>query len=121
GLLLAPVLPFAALERWVRAYQEACAKHGPTPHIVYLRPIYLGDNPAQIRRECEPFLLNFVAAGARSAAPLAESPEELERAGYGFYGSAALKALPKLSYEELVEQEWAFVGSPAEVIDKIGR
>jgi alkanesulfonate monooxygenase SsuD/methylene tetrahydromethanopterin reductase-like flavin-dependent oxidoreductase (luciferase family) len=120
GLLLAPVLPFAALERWVRVYQEACAKHGHTPHIVYLRPIYLGDDPAQIRRECEPFLLNFVAAGARSAALMAESPEELERAGYGFYGSAALKAVTKLSYEEMVEQEWVFVGSPAQVIDKIG-
>ena len=61
GLFLAPVFPFAALERQIRIYQESCAKHGHTPYIIYLRPIYLGDDPAQVRRECEPSLLNFLA------------------------------------------------------------
>ena len=85
GLFLAPVFPFAALERWIRVYQEACAKHGHTPHIIYLRPIYLGDDPAQIRRECEPYLLNFLAFHAKPLDLICHSKEELQQAGYGFY------------------------------------
>jgi alkanesulfonate monooxygenase SsuD/methylene tetrahydromethanopterin reductase-like flavin-dependent oxidoreductase (luciferase family) len=120
ALFLAPVFPFAALERQIRVYQEACAKHGHTPHIIYLRPIYLGDNPAQVRRECEPYLLNFLAYGSTPFALISQSKEELQKAGYGFYASALSEPFPQLSYDELVVQEWAFVGTPAQVIDKIG-
>ncbi len=40
----------------------------------------------------------------------------MQKAGYGFYAS---EPFPQLSYDDLVEQEWVFVGSPAQVIDKI--
>ena len=119
GLLLAPVLPFAALERWIRVYQESCAQHGNTPHIIYLRPIYLGDDPAQIRRECEPSLLNFITYGVKPLELIYQSTEELQKAGYSFYANLISEPFPKFSYDDLVEQEWAFVGSPAQVIDKI--
>ena len=120
GLFLAPLLPFAALERWIRVYQESCAKHGHTPHLIYLRPIYLGDDAAQIRRECEPYLLNFLAYGSKPFELIRHSKEELEKAGYGFYASVTAESLTTLSYDDLVEQEWAFVGTPAQVIDKLG-
>lgn len=120
GLFLAPVFPFAALERQIGVYQEACAKHGHTPHIIYLRPIYLGDDPAQIRRESEPYLLNFITYNGKPLELICQSTEELQKAGYGFYASAISEPFPKLSYDDLIEQEWAFVGTPAQVIDKIG-
>jgi alkanesulfonate monooxygenase SsuD/methylene tetrahydromethanopterin reductase-like flavin-dependent oxidoreductase (luciferase family) len=116
GLLLAPAFSFTALERPIRVYQEACAKHGHTPHIVYLRPLYLGDDSAQIRQECEPYFRNFYAYIRKPRELIYQSKEELQKAGYGFYASAPL---PSLSYDDLVEQEWVFVGSPAQVIDKI--
>ena len=119
GLFLPPLFPFAALERQIQVYQEACAKHGHIPHIIYLRPIYLGDDPAQIRRECEPSLLNFIAYGLKPLELICQSTEELQKAGYGFYASAISEPFPKLSYEDLVEQEWAFVGTPTQIIDKI--
>lgn len=121
GLCLAPLLPFAALERWIRVYQESCAKHGHTPHIIYLRPIYLGNDLAQIRRECEQYLLNFLAYGSKPFELICQSKEELEEAGYEFYANVTPESITKLSYDELVEQEWAFVGTPAQVTDKIAR
>jgi alkanesulfonate monooxygenase SsuD/methylene tetrahydromethanopterin reductase-like flavin-dependent oxidoreductase (luciferase family) len=120
GLFLAPLFPFTVLERWVRIYQESCAKHGHTPYVIYLRPIYLGEDSAQVRRECEPYLLNFLAYVCKPLELLWYGKEELERAGYGFYASDQIKAVTKLSYDELVEREFAFVGSPAQVIEKIG-
>ena len=119
GLLLAPVFPFAALARGVAIYREACAKHGHTPHLIYLRPIYLGNDPAQIRLECESYLLNFLAYDSKPIELICHSKEELEQAGYGFYATVTREIFTKLSYDELVEQEWAFVGTPAQVIDKI--
>src|SRR5262249_46795049 len=103
----------------IRVYQEACAKHGHIPHIVYLRPIYLGDDSAQIRRECEPYLLNFLAYTANSLNLIFHSKEKLHQAGDGFYATVTRESFTQLSYDELVEQEWAFVGTPAQVIDKI--
>ncbi len=114
-----PLLPLAELERQFGIYQDACGKHGHKPNIIYLRPIYLGNDPAQIRQECEPYLLNFIAYNCKAVELICHSPEELERAGYGFYASGALESLLKLSYDDLVEQDIAFVGSPTQVIDKI--
>jgi len=120
GMLVPPLLPFAAMERQFGIYRETCAKYGHEPHIIYLRPIYLGDDAVQVRRECERYLLNFIAFTAKTAELICHSPEELRKAGYGFYASGALESLTKLSYDDLVEQNVAFVGSSAQVIDKVG-
>lgn len=119
GIFVAPVLPLPALERQFGIYREACAKYGHAPSIICPRPIYLGDDEGQIRRECEPYLLNFIAYGGKAAELLCHSKAELEQAGYGFYASGAIESLRKLSYDDLLRQEIAFVGSPAAIIDKI--
>ncbi|MEW6299923.1 MAG: LLM class flavin-dependent oxidoreductase [Thermodesulfobacteriota bacterium] len=120
GIFVPPLLPFAALERQLGVYQDACTRHGHAPRIVYLRPIYLGDDAAQVRRECEQYLLNFVAFNAKPTALLCHSKDELRNAGYGFYASGALESLATLSYTDLVEREIAFVGPPAQIVEKIG-
>jgi alkanesulfonate monooxygenase SsuD/methylene tetrahydromethanopterin reductase-like flavin-dependent oxidoreductase (luciferase family) len=119
GMFVPPLLPFAAMERQFGIYREACAKYGHEPQIIYLRPIYLGEDAVQVRRECEQYLLNFIAFTAKTAELICHSPEELRKAGYGFYASGALESLTALSYDDLVEREIVFVGSPAQIIDKI--
>jgi alkanesulfonate monooxygenase SsuD/methylene tetrahydromethanopterin reductase-like flavin-dependent oxidoreductase (luciferase family) len=114
------LLPFAAMERQLGLYRETCAKHGHEPNIVYLRPIYIGDDPAQVRRECELYLLNFIAFTAIPAALICHSPQQLQEAGYGFYASGALESLTALSYDDLLKQDIAFVGTPEQLIEKIG-
>jgi alkanesulfonate monooxygenase SsuD/methylene tetrahydromethanopterin reductase-like flavin-dependent oxidoreductase (luciferase family) len=120
GIMVPPLLPLAALERQLDLYREACAKHGHEANLVYLRPLYLGDDPTQVRHECERSLLNFVAFNAKPAALLRHSAKQLREAGYGFYARGALESLTALSYEDLLAQDIAFVGRPEQIIDKIG-
>jgi alkanesulfonate monooxygenase SsuD/methylene tetrahydromethanopterin reductase-like flavin-dependent oxidoreductase (luciferase family) len=39
--------------------------------------------------------------------------------GYGFYASGALESLTKLTYEQIVEQEIGFIGTPDKVIRQV--
>ncbi|MCH8308069.1 MAG: hypothetical protein IH930_08000 [Proteobacteria bacterium] len=41
--------------------------------------------------------------------------------GYEFYASGALEGLTKLTYDDIVEQEIGFIGTPKKVIDQIGK
>src|SRR5262249_46394672 len=61
GMFLPPLLPFQAMEPCINAYLAAAHKAGQTPRIVYIRPVYLGEDPRQVQREVEPALLNFLA------------------------------------------------------------
>ena len=119
GIMVPPLLPLAAMERQLSLYREACAKHGHEANLVYLRPLYLGDDPAQVRHECERALLNFVAFNATPATLIRHSAKQLQEAGYGFYAGGALESLTALSYEDLLKQDIAFVGTPERVIEKI--
>ena len=44
---------------------------------------------------------------------------ELNAKGYGFYASGALESLTKLTYEQIVEQEIGFIGTPEKVIAQV--
>ncbi len=120
GVFLPPLLPFATLAPSINVYLVAAQKSGHAPNLVYIRPVYLGDDPAQIRREVEPALLNFLAFNASPTAGLPPR-QELAAKGYGFYASGALESLTRLTYEEILEKEIAFVGTPEQVIGQIRR
>jgi alkanesulfonate monooxygenase SsuD/methylene tetrahydromethanopterin reductase-like flavin-dependent oxidoreductase (luciferase family) len=88
---------------------------------VYIRPVYLGDDEKQIRKEVEQALLNFLAFNASPVESIQseEKKAELRAKGYGFYASGALESLTKLTYEQIVEQEIGFIGTPDKVIEQI--
>src|SRR5207244_1889445 len=90
------------------------------PNIVYIRPVYLGDDPRTIEREVKPALLNFLAFNASPVKGL-PSKDELIAKGYGCYASGALESLTKLTYQDILEQEIAFVGTPEQVIGQVRR
>ena len=48
-----------------------------------------------------------------------EKKAELRAKGYGFYASGALESLTKLTYDEIVEQEIGFIGTPEKIIRQI--
>jgi alkanesulfonate monooxygenase SsuD/methylene tetrahydromethanopterin reductase-like flavin-dependent oxidoreductase (luciferase family) len=120
GMFLPPLLPFQVMQPSIDAYLNAAQKAGRTPNIVYIRPVYLGDDPVQIEREVKPALLNFLAFNASPVKGLPPK-EELQAKGYGFYASGALESLTRLSYRDILEQDIGFIGTPTEVIDKIRR
>ena len=118
GIFVPPLLPYKVLEGPLGIYKKACAQHGHKPDIVYIRPVYLDEDEKQIRREVEQALLNFLAFNASPVESLqAESKKaELRAKGYGFYASGALESLTKLTYDEIVDQEIGFIGTPKKVI-----
>jgi alkanesulfonate monooxygenase SsuD/methylene tetrahydromethanopterin reductase-like flavin-dependent oxidoreductase (luciferase family) len=121
GIFVPPLLPWKVLEAPLGIYKKACAAHGHQPNIVYIRPVYLDDDERQIRKEVEQALLNFLAYNASPVESLQseEKRAELRAKGYGFYASGALESLTKLSYDEIVEQEIGFIGTPQKVIRQI--
>jgi alkanesulfonate monooxygenase SsuD/methylene tetrahydromethanopterin reductase-like flavin-dependent oxidoreductase (luciferase family) len=120
GVMLPPLLPFEPLRPSIEAYVQAAHKAGHPPNLVYLRPVYLGENAQEVEREVKEALLRFLAFNASPVRGL-PSREELNAKGYGFYASGALESLTRLTYEDIVSQEIAFVGTPDQVIAKIRR
>jgi flavin-dependent trigonelline monooxygenase, oxygenase component len=121
GIFVPPLLPWSVLERPLEIYKKACSEHGHSPNIVYIRPVYLDDDEKQIRKEVESALHNFLAFNASPVESLhdEEKKAELRAKGYGFYASGALESLTKLTYDEIVEQEIGFIGTPEKVIRQI--
>ncbi len=121
GIFVPPLLPWKVLEPPLNIYKKACAEHGHKPNIVYIRPVYMDDDEKVIRREVEQALKNFLAFNASPTASLQDEKikAELRAKGYGFYASGALESLTKLTYEEIVEQEIGFIGTPDKVIRQV--
>jgi alkanesulfonate monooxygenase SsuD/methylene tetrahydromethanopterin reductase-like flavin-dependent oxidoreductase (luciferase family) len=121
GILVPPLLPYKVLEGPLGIYKKACAEHGHQPDVVYIRPVYLDDDERLIRREVEQAVYNFLAFNASPVSSISSEDKkaELRAKGYGFYASGALESLTKLTYDEIVEQEIGFIGTPEKVIRQI--
>ena len=121
GIFVPPLLPWGVLEKPLEIYKQACAAHGHKPNIVYIRPVYLDEDEKQIRKEVEHALHNFLAFNASPVDSLQEESKkaELRAKGYGFYASGALESLTKLTYDQIVEQEIGFIGTPEKVIRQV--
>ncbi|PYX34033.1 MAG: hypothetical protein DMG80_03765 [Acidobacteria bacterium] len=121
GIFVPPLLPWKVLEGPLNIYKKACGEHGHESDIVYIRPVYIDEDESAIRREVEQSLLNFLAFNASPAESIQseEKKAELRAKGYGFYASGALESLTKLTYDEIVDQEIAFIGTPEKVIQQV--
>jgi alkanesulfonate monooxygenase SsuD/methylene tetrahydromethanopterin reductase-like flavin-dependent oxidoreductase (luciferase family) len=121
GIFVPPLLPWKVLEAPLNLYKKACAEHRHDPDIVYIRPVYIDEDEKTIRREVEQALRNFLAFNASPVESLQDEAKKAELCakGYGFYASGALESLTKFTYEEIVEQEIGFVGTPEKVVAQV--
>jgi alkanesulfonate monooxygenase SsuD/methylene tetrahydromethanopterin reductase-like flavin-dependent oxidoreductase (luciferase family) len=120
GMFLPPLLAFPVMEPSIKAYLAAARQAGHRPNIVYIRPVYLGDDPRQIEHEVAPALHRFLTCNASPVTGLPPK-EELIAKGYGFYASGALESLTRLTYRDILDQEIGFIGTPDQVIAQIRR
>jgi alkanesulfonate monooxygenase SsuD/methylene tetrahydromethanopterin reductase-like flavin-dependent oxidoreductase (luciferase family) len=83
--------------------------------------VYIDEDESRIRQEVGQYLQKFLAFNCSPLESIRseEKKAELRAKGYGFYASDALDSLAKLSYEQIVEQEIAFVGTPERVIQQV--
>jgi alkanesulfonate monooxygenase SsuD/methylene tetrahydromethanopterin reductase-like flavin-dependent oxidoreductase (luciferase family) len=74
-----------------------------------------------IRQELERFLRHYLDfnASAIDALLSAEKKAELRAKGFGFYASGVVEQWRTMTYEQVLEDGLAFVGTPAEVIAQI--
>jgi alkanesulfonate monooxygenase SsuD/methylene tetrahydromethanopterin reductase-like flavin-dependent oxidoreductase (luciferase family) len=121
GIFVPPLLSWSVLEPSLKIYKQACGENGYAPDIVYIRPVYIDEDEKTIRREVEQALRNFLAFNASPIESLQgkEKQAELVQKGYGFYASGALESLTKLTYDQIVEQEIGFIGTPEKVIAQV--
>jgi alkanesulfonate monooxygenase SsuD/methylene tetrahydromethanopterin reductase-like flavin-dependent oxidoreductase (luciferase family) len=117
GVAVPPLLPYAALKDQLDIYRETCATHGHEPYIVWIHACYLDEDRDRALAEAEAGIKGFLAGNASpltGGARLAPK-EELNAAGYGFYASGILEQLAETPFEELVEKDIVWVGTPEDV------
>jgi alkanesulfonate monooxygenase SsuD/methylene tetrahydromethanopterin reductase-like flavin-dependent oxidoreductase (luciferase family) len=121
AMVVPPLLPYEALREQLDLYRRTCAEHGNEPDIVWIHACYIDEDRDTALREAEQGMKRFLAG---NASPLTEHPapasaEDLQAAGYGFYAAGILEQLADTPYEQMVEGDIVWVGTPQDVIERI--
>lgn len=113
-----PLLPYKALESQLDLYRATCAEHGNEPDIAWIHACYMDEDREVASRDAERGMRGFLEG---NASPLAEraSDEDLALAGYGFYSSGIMERLAETPYDEMIESDVVWVGTPADVVERI--
>src|SRR5579885_228895 len=116
-------VPVAFFKPGIDRYREACAKHGVKPTVAAVRTVYLGEDEQRIRAELEPALKPLYANRATAIPTLRRDPAMKQRlidSNHAFYASDVMDALPKLRYEQIVNEQYIYAGSAQQVLDQCG-
>jgi alkanesulfonate monooxygenase SsuD/methylene tetrahydromethanopterin reductase-like flavin-dependent oxidoreductase (luciferase family) len=83
--------------------------------------VYITEDEEQARAECESALKRFFAYNSTAVPSLRGYPamkKRLLESNYAFYAGEIMELLPRLGYEEIVTQEYAFVGTAERVLEQ---
>ena len=71
-------------------------------------------------REARDWVTKFIYG---NSSPLLEydkpSADALAKAGYGFYAAGIMEQLAEVPFEQLVEEDYVWVGTPDEIVERI--
>ncbi len=120
AVVVPPLLPYAALKEPLDLYRTKCAEHGNEPDIVWIHACYIDEDRDTARREAELGMRNFLAGNASPLTEHAPPPtEQLNAAGYGFYASGVMEQLAATPYDEMIDGDIVWVGTPDDVVERI--
>jgi alkanesulfonate monooxygenase SsuD/methylene tetrahydromethanopterin reductase-like flavin-dependent oxidoreductase (luciferase family) len=120
AVVVPPLLPYAALKDQLDLYRAKCAEHGTTPDIVWIHAVYIDEDREVAKREAKQWMQGFLAGNASPLVDFAPPPtDELNAAGYGFYAAGILEKLAETPYDEMIGGDIVWVGTPADVIERI--
>ena len=115
-----PLLPYVALEKQLDLYRAKCAEHGTEPDIVWIHACHLDEDRETALREAREWVIGFIRG---NCSPLTEydkpAAEDLVKADYGFYAAGIMESLNELSFEQLVDEDYVWVGTPADIVERI--
>jgi alkanesulfonate monooxygenase SsuD/methylene tetrahydromethanopterin reductase-like flavin-dependent oxidoreductase (luciferase family) len=115
--------PVAAFKPGVDRYREACARYGTRPIVAAVRAVYIAEDDSNLRAESEAVLKKFFAYNSTAVPTLRGGPEIRQRllnSNYAFYASEMMELLPRLTWDQIVKEDYAFVGTPRQVLDRCG-
>jgi alkanesulfonate monooxygenase SsuD/methylene tetrahydromethanopterin reductase-like flavin-dependent oxidoreductase (luciferase family) len=124
AMVVPPLLPYEALREQLDIYRDSCREHGNEPDIVWIHALYLDEDRDTARREAEEMMRGFLKGNASVLLENADemsSKEQLEASGYGFYASGIMEQLSETPYDEMIEKDIVWVGTPQDVIERIER
>ena len=120
GVAVPPLLPYKALEQQMDLYRASCAEHGTEPDIVWIHACHLDEDRDTAIREARDWMVGFIQG---NCSPLTEWPkppaDALNAAGYGFYAAGIMESLAEIPYEQLIEEDYIWVGTPDDIAERI--
>ena len=121
GVAVPPLLPYAALEQQMDLYRESCAEHGTEPDIVWIHACHLDED----RETAHPRGARAGSTASSRATPrrspsgraAGRRPEQgglrlLRRRDHG-------RRSREIPYEKLIEDDYVWVGTPQDIIERI--
>jgi alkanesulfonate monooxygenase SsuD/methylene tetrahydromethanopterin reductase-like flavin-dependent oxidoreductase (luciferase family) len=121
-MVVPPLLPYEALRSQLDIYRESCARHGNEPDIVWIHAVYMDEDRDTAKREAEQMMRGFLKGNASVLLEHADElapKERLAASGYGFYASGIMEQLSDMPYDEMIEKDIVWVGTPQDVIERI--
>jgi alkanesulfonate monooxygenase SsuD/methylene tetrahydromethanopterin reductase-like flavin-dependent oxidoreductase (luciferase family) len=122
AMVVPPLLPYEALAGQLDIYREACRANGHEPDIVWIHACYIDEDRDTARREAESVMRGFLKGNASVLLEHADelaAKDRLEASGYGFYSSGIMEELSDMPYEQMIAGDVVWVGTPADVIERI--
>lgn len=120
GVVVPPLLPYGVLAEQLDLYRTTCAQEGTTPDIVWIHACHLDEDRETALHEGRRWVPGFIQG---NASPLTEWPkpatDALRSAGYGFYATGIMESLAELPYEQLIEEDYVWVGTPDDIAARI--
>ena len=114
--------PTRVVRMWFDGYRKAAAELGyvPDPERIALSiPVYVADTDAQAHAEARPAVEWLFHKGLKIPGELASPPGYMSAGSLRGVIAAGMRAFSQLSYEELLTQGYAVVGSPDTVARRL--
>lgn len=122
SVAIPPLLPYAALEKQLDLYRAKCAEHGTEPDIVWIHACHLDENRDTAMREARDWIVGFIRGNCSPLTEYEKPPaEDFVKSDYGFYASGIMEALNELPFEQLVADDYVWVGTPEDIVERIER
>ena len=119
GVAVPPLLPYKVLEQQLDLYRSSCAENDRARHRVDPRlPPRRGSRHGASRGH--EWITGFIQG---NCSPLTEHPKPdtdgLIAAGYGFYTAGIMEQLADSPYEQLIDEDYVWVGTPEDIVARI--
>jgi alkanesulfonate monooxygenase SsuD/methylene tetrahydromethanopterin reductase-like flavin-dependent oxidoreductase (luciferase family) len=114
--------PTSIVRRWFDGYRQAAADLGYVPDpekIAFSVPVYVADTDEQAHREARPVLEWLYRKGLKQTAEMVTPPGYMSPGSLRGVLASGMRPLGGFSYEDLLANGQAVVGSPAAVADRL--